>query len=915
MRATASLPQPLPKDDTLDRAIDAADLPDILNALCPTYDTQHLPTGGGVICDPRPGRSEKHPSFSVKKQKGRWLWHRFGSPGVNGKDEGGNAYSLLLSLGMSPRDAARWLIDFTGVVPGTTPAARARPAAVVRRDPLEELREEVGRWKLVEKGLTPKFGAAVSARGFSEADAELLKLADHNGDLAFELRDPAGQLRAMKARRSTDIGGRYYFLTKDHGSPPWCSSVQAGAPILLVEGEFNGMSAWLARPDLQVVALTGTNGKFDPEWVRGRDVYVYADADPDGKGEAAAGRWAHLVQLAGGNASVLPSLAWPTDFNDVFRDSGREGLREVLNDLLGAAPTPEPDRRFPSLVAVHEDQGAYWVPGRGKDSPPVQLTNWVFEAESRLTYPDGRRGTRGTAYTQDGRTVKLDIPADAWNSRAELLAVIGQFDLLILAASNAEVARLRAYLLHLEQEADLPSIVGVETFGEHVVDGQRVAVYHDAVLSAFGELETPPVFYAGAEGLAPDLHAAPPSSTPQDAQEAIQALQASLSLINTHAALAIACKAAAAHLAPRTTRLWGNRNPMVTITGERESGKSSYAELWLRATTGRTARTVKAHDLRSDFQYDSWLSGQNDLIAILDEYHPDHLDDTLLKGHYDLAVKRRGTGVGAHATSYHRNSPLIILGQHDVTDPATRSRSVQYATLPSERGTSDAYYAAWNAPLEAVARPLRQATLGVPDDLLSLWGQEGRKLAQEALSSREPRLEVALADLVVGARLLNKALAFGITDAQLRVLLAAGVRNTLEGAEGGQGQKSSVEVFLEQLGFALKLRPAQLWGDFLAVPDGDRSGSSVVVRTTACAELVKAQYKDKAAVLSGVMLGKLVSQLDWFTTPPSGKVKSNGLAVRGVILHIDSAPDRVDLDAIRDVTLALINGQEENDAD
>lgn len=81
MKATATLPQPLPKDDTLDRAIDAANLPDILNTLCPTYDTQHLPTGGGVICDPRPGRSEKHPSFSVKKQKGRWLWHRFGAPG------------------------------------------------------------------------------------------------------------------------------------------------------------------------------------------------------------------------------------------------------------------------------------------------------------------------------------------------------------------------------------------------------------------------------------------------------------------------------------------------------------------------------------------------------------------------------------------------------------------------------------------------------------------------------------------------------------------------------------------------------------------------------------------------------------------------------------------------------------------
>ncbi|RJF69062.1 hypothetical protein D3875_22325 [Deinococcus cavernae] len=63
------------------------------------------------------------------------------------------------------------------------------------------------------------------------------------------MRDPSGTLNAMKSRRSADAGGRYYYLTKEHGSPPWCSHEQPGSPILLVEGEFNGMSAWLARPD------------------------------------------------------------------------------------------------------------------------------------------------------------------------------------------------------------------------------------------------------------------------------------------------------------------------------------------------------------------------------------------------------------------------------------------------------------------------------------------------------------------------------------------------------------------------------------------------------------------------------------------------------------------------------------------
>lgn len=89
----------------------------------------------------------------------------------------------------------------------------------------------------------------------------------------------------------------------------------------------------------------------------------------------------------------------------------------------------------------------------------------------------------------------------------------------------------------------------------------------------------------------------------------------------------------------------------------------------------------------------------------------------------------------------------------------------------------------------------------------------------------------------------------------------------------------------------------------------------MILRTTACAELVKHQYRDKAAVLSGVMLGKLVGQLEWFTTSNSGTFKANGRAVRGVLLQFDTAPNRVDLDALQDIADALINGTEEKDAE
>lgn len=902
-----------PKDDTLDRAISAVNLPDLLNAVCPTEQTARLSReAGGCICDPRPGRGEKNPSFNVSPpKKGRWLWVRYGGGGQGGRDEGGNAYHLLLSLGYTPKDAARFLIDFTGIVPGR--GVRHTPPPVRRRDPLDELRAEVALWKTVEKGKTARFGPAVAARGFTPEHAAAFHLADEGGDLFFEVRDPTGRLLAIKARRATEQGGRYYYATKDHGSPPWCSP-EAGGPILMVEGELNALSAHLARPDLQVIGLTGTGGKFDPAWVKDRDVYVYGDADPDGRGLRARDRNADLVRRAGGRATELPALEWPRDFNDVLLEEGGgvEALARILGELMGAAPPPEPEDLDVGPVSVWEERGAYWGAGRSAKADPVQITNWVFEPEARLVWPDGRRGTRGLFTTTDRRQVRLDLESNCWNSRAELLQVIGPHDLLILPASNADVARLRAHLLHVEQQADLPVIRGVESYGEHVLDGRRLAVYSDAVLAAEGELETPPAFFAGPSGLAPEIHAAPPGTRPGEREAALVAARASLGLINADAALAIACKAASALLAPRLTAHYGHRMPFCTVTGERESGKSSYAELWLRLTTGRTTRTVKARDLRSEFQYDVWLSGQNDLLAILDEYHPDHLEDALLKGHYDLTVKRRGTGVGAHQTAYHRNSPLLILGQHNVTDPATRSRTVVYGTLPSERGDATAYFAVHAAPLEVLARPLKLAALALDDATLATWFDECRALAADVLGPREPRLLVALTDLAVGARFLNWALNLGVPASRVRELLAAGVHNTLEGEQGGAGQKKSMEIFLEQLGFAVKQLRTEQWADYLAVPARDASGESVLIRPTACVQLVERFFRDKAAIRDGAAFNTQAKDLDWIDVAPKGQFKAKGHPnpLRGVVLRFDWAPERCDLDAIRDVTFALIEGLE-----
>jgi hypothetical protein len=900
------------QDDTLDRAVDAADLVAILQELYPgNPEVAKLTSRGGVICDPRPGREERNPSFSVQHAKGRWLWHRIGKPGASGKDEGGNAFNLLTSIGMSKRDAAKWLIDRTGTLPSQT--TRQRPRLIL--DPLEDIRQAARKWTPVSAAdqVKARFGPLLEARGFTEEHANAFGLANSTGGIRFNITDPLGQVVSVKKRLpdSSDPeergGTRYVYEVKEHGAPPWCSPEIKDAPILLVEGEFNAIAASIARPDLQVIGLAGTSGLFNPDWVKDRNVYVYGDGDPDGRGLQARDRNAHLVQLAGGNASPLEPLEWPQDFNDVLRDHGEACLAEVLTHLLGEAPAPEPDREQYRRSGIEAFEHGYCR--RTKDGDLIRLTNWTFQPEAVLHYPDLRRGTRGTAQAGN-RQLELDIPSEAWNSRTSILEILGARNLLFLTASNSDVAKVRDYLIELESELKLPIVAGIETYGEHKVDGGRVSVFQDVILGPEGELEEAGVFYAGPQGLAGELHQAPPSSDPRQAAAATEAARKSLGLINADAALAIACKAGSSLLAPRLTARYRGRNPFLAVAGEREAGKSSFAELWLRITTGRTARTVKAPDLKSDFQYDAAFSNQNNQLALLDEYHPDHVESTWIKGHYDLAVKRRGIGKGAQVETYHRNSPTIILGQHVIDDAATRSRTIQYVTLPAERGSSADYSAVARAPLEHLARPLLQAALGLPDDLLADWYRDAEKVARDILGPREPRLEYALIDLAIGAKFLNHTLALGITSKQVRQMLQVGVETSLEG--GSNGQRDSLEVWLEQLGYVAKLRPPANWWDFFAIPDRDTSGNQLLIRSAMCVELVKGQYRDKAAIQSARMLGQLALSLPYFTGG-TNQHKCQGEKRNGCCIVFEQAPERVDLDALKDIAQALATRLKEDE--
>ena len=103
--------------------------------------------------------------------------------------------------------------------------------------------------------------------------------------------------------------------------------VLSGEAVLIVEGELNGMACWLARPELRVMGVAGSEGDLHLEALRGRTVNVYADGDEAGK--RARERWASQAHRAGVKVYVLEP--WNDgDACDVMGTLGRAALRERL---------------------------------------------------------------------------------------------------------------------------------------------------------------------------------------------------------------------------------------------------------------------------------------------------------------------------------------------------------------------------------------------------------------------------------------------------------------------------------------------------------------------------------------------------------------------------------------------------------
>jgi putative DNA primase/helicase len=336
-------------DDALSRAIERINLVDLLNAYCPTPETARLnPVRGGLIRDPRPGREEHHPSFSISRSSGTWLWHRFGRADERGREEGGNAYHLLISLGWNPKEAANELVRF---VEGNSPSTPRLPARIsVQRvaahlaskqmlEALERAQHELERrWPIAE----------LEARGLTLIRSQRCGLGiTGDGAILIPIWNPSGTLTTVKQRYPEGSrSGRYSYLSAGSGAPAWCNPDYGQAKtVLLCEGELNAIVAWSAAQtiglELDVQGIAGANASPHPEGLKGRAVFVYADGDSAGR--AAIERWTAFARETGAlEVVMLEPLPMPFDFCDVAGTEGFEALGERLRDLIRHARSSPP---------------------------------------------------------------------------------------------------------------------------------------------------------------------------------------------------------------------------------------------------------------------------------------------------------------------------------------------------------------------------------------------------------------------------------------------------------------------------------------------------------------------------------------------------------------------------------------------
>jgi len=285
---------------TLEEAIAQADLPGLVAQYYP--ETGAKPGKGGLYR--AVWRGERHPSFSVYRHNGVWFWRDHAT------GEKGTAWHFLTEIaGLSEREALAVL----GVDGAPAPA---RPSW---REVLAEAQERLRRLGRVPREL--------EGRGFTFEDLLALGVGLTKEGAVLPIRDPKGQVVAAKVRRLKVP--KYRYLEEGMKAQAWHPpGFSATKPVLVVEGELNAAIAWRVYPEVDPVGVAGAENSPDWEALRGRKVFLAADADEAGR--KALARWEEEALRAGVFPLALPPLE--RDYCEIAGES-REALALHLRGL------------------------------------------------------------------------------------------------------------------------------------------------------------------------------------------------------------------------------------------------------------------------------------------------------------------------------------------------------------------------------------------------------------------------------------------------------------------------------------------------------------------------------------------------------------------------------------------------------
>lgn len=546
--------------------------------------------------------------------------------------------------------------------------------------------------------------------------------------------------------------------------------------------------------------------------------------------------------------------------------------------------------------SIYIQNASYWIDrpvkknGEIIDWTPEQLTNWIWIPERKLIYPDNTLGEEGTLHV-NGRPHKgVQLTSLAWSSRRDLLESIGGYQAICFTTDNKDIAKIQQYIVLNHDQ--LPTAYGVQSYGLHEHQGEWLEIFEDRVIS---HLEQAPIFYAGTP-VDPQStkHQSPPDATPEQIQQAREAIKTLPTVITPTTALALLGYAAASAFAPRLTGFLGHRLPFLYVAGERESGKTSGAQIVLELATGRSARISKAHDM-TKYQYDLAHSRTNNLLALLDEYRPGEIDDSYLRDHHDLGVHWRGSGKAITNHSYPLNSPMIALGEGLSDDAATKSRGVVYFVKKKDRGNLPEYSKLLSLPAWAYATHLHQQARNYTDPQILDLVERAKAYARSTGGINiSPRLTFALTFIAFGLLYLQEdTLDEVFSHERISACLQDGVTNTLDGENEGE---TNLEIFLQQLGFSLS-RQSNPW---LFVAPGATEGT-LILRMSPCVELVRNQYREKAAISSIKLLKQYAEQTEFFDVRSPVHKDHLSNSIRGIKLCMSMAPERCDLSILSEV--------------